>query len=85
MSDHQPDTTNVVAMPPRNSKQELVAQLREWISEAERGEIVSLACAIVRPADDPADPPMSFYRWRRTWVLSAAAAWLAKRTLEDGD
>lgn len=77
------DQNNVLVMPPRNDKQALIAQLRNFIGQAERDQIVSIAVTICRPTDTPENPPMSHYRWRENMALAGATAMTTKMILED--
>ena len=74
---------NVVAMPPRNSRQSLVASLRAFAEQAEQGKITGLALVALRPGDNPANPPTSYYQWTNSMALAGASMVLTRFVLED--
>ena len=76
-------TSNVIQLPPRNSKQALIATLRKFLDQAERDEIASVAIVCCRPAEDASDPATSYYQWCTSLALIGASSMLTRFMLDD--
>lgn len=74
---------DILKMPPRNDKQSLIAQLRDFLGQAERDQIVSMAVTICRPSDDASNPPTSHYRWCENLTLVGATVMTTRMILEN--